>query len=165
MESDSARHQTPEGSSSAAEARLALSTLDADSATLAQRVATPWWYHLALGGTVALFVGSQALPAAAASACVVLGVVALPLVVTTYARRYGFSLSEPAGPRSRRLLLMSVGVLLAAMLATVVIKISGVSPSWSLVAALVAFLATVLLSRRYDVALRREIAGGGSGNP
>ncbi|AWB86352.1 hypothetical protein C3E77_06820 [Mycetocola zhujimingii] len=119
---------------------------------------TPWWYHVALGAIVALFVASQAMPTAAMSVAIVLGIVALPVLTTVYSRRYGVSVSQPAGPRGRRLLLMTLGVLVAAMLSGVALKLAGIALSWVMVPAVLAFIVTVVLGRRYDDALRREIA-------
>ncbi|WP_162924936.1 hypothetical protein [Mycetocola zhujimingii] len=141
-----------------AEARDVLSLLDVDGSRLAERVVTPWWYHVALGAIVALFVASQAMPTAAMSVAIVLGIVALPVLTTVYSRRYGVSVSQPAGPRGRRLLLMTLGVLVAAMLSGVALKLAGIALSWVMVPAVLAFIVTVVLGRRYDDALRREIA-------
>ena len=145
---------------SAAAAREAFSTLDSDTQRLADRVVTPWWYHLALGAVAAVFVVSQLLPEPASSGVLVLGIAAIPLLTAAYSRRYGVSLNQPAGPRSRRLLMTTVGVLLAAMAFNVFIKLAGSSPLWSLLAALVAFVATVALGRRYDEAFRDELGAG-----
>lgn len=148
-----------------AEARDVLSLLDVDGTRLAERVVTPWWYHVALGAIVALFVTSQALPTAAMSVPIVLGIVALPVLTTVYSRRYGVSVSQPAGPRGRRLLLMTLGVLVVAMLSGVALKFAGIAPWWVVVPAALAFIVTVILGRRYDDALRSEIATGGHENP
>lgn len=138
----------------------ALSDLDRDSANLAERVVTPWWYHAALGAIVALTVAAQALPQPAASTLVVLGILAIPLVMHSYGRRHGLATTQPAGPRSRRLLLISVGVLVGAFIAVLAFKLIGVPEVWLLLPASVAGMATVALGRRYDVALRQEIAEG-----
>lgn len=143
----------------AAQARDALTSLDDDGAILSKRVATPWWYHSTLGFIVAMFVTSQALPGGMAITLVALGVIALPLLTTKYSRRYGVTITQPAGPRSRRILLTTLGVALAAFLAALAIKLTGVDPWWVAFPAATAFAATVILGRQYDDALRREIAG------
>lgn len=156
MESHSPREPTP------ADARAALSTLDADGERLAGRVVTPWWYHVSLGAIVAAFVASQALPAGASAALLALGILALPLLTTIYSRRYGLTITQPAGRRSRRLLLSTLAILISAMACGVVIKLTGAEPWWVLAPAAVAFAATVVLGRRYDDALRGELARPGT---
>lgn len=145
---------------SSAQARDVLSSLDADGTRLAARVVTPWWYHLTLGVIVAVFVGSQALPGSASIGLVALGIIALPILVTVYNRRYGVSISQPTGPRSRRLLFTTVAVLVVAMLSSLVFKMIGFDPWWALIPAVLAAAATTLLGRRYDNALRSELALG-----
>lgn len=142
----------------AAQARGVLNDLNVDGAKLSQRVVTPWWYHSALALIVAVFIGSLAVPGALSTMVVVLGVIALPLLTATYSRRYGITITQPAGPRSKRLLLATLGIALAALLAGVAIKLTAVSPWWTYLPAAVAFVATLILGRRYDDALRREIA-------
>lgn len=144
---------TPEAASSA------LDELEADSARLAERIVTPWWYHLSLGAIVAAIVGSQVLPMPGAMILLALGIAGLPVLTVTYRRRYGVSTEEPAGAGSRRLLVVVLLVLAAAMTAALVIRATGVSPWWGLVPAAAAFVATLVLGRRYDAALRSEISG------
>jgi hypothetical protein len=164
MENDSFRHEVagPQRLPSPSEAREILSDLSVDGSTLSQRVVTPWWYHLILGIIVAMLVGSQALPVAVSGVLLALGLVAIPVLTITYARRYGLSISQPAGPRSRRLLLTTLGILVLSMIANLTIKFIGAIPWWGLIPAAIAFTATLLLGRRYDDALRNEIAGNGN---
>lgn len=144
--------------SAAAQARGVLHDLNVDGAELSKRVVTPWWYHSALALIVAVFIGSLAVPGALSTMVVVLGVIALPLLTTAYSRRYGITITQPAGPRSKRLLLATLGIALAALLAGVAIKLVAVSPWWTYLPAAVAFVATLVLGRGYDSALRSEIA-------
>lgn len=140
-----------------AEAREALEQLHVDGACLAARVVTPWWYHPALGVIVAALAASQAFPVAAAIITVAIGISLLPVLTIVYARRYGLSPSRPAGRRSRLLLAATLGVLVAAMLASLAIRILSLSTWWVLVPAALAFCATIVLGRRYDDALRDEV--------
>lgn len=143
------------------DAREILDALDTDSSRLATRIVTPWWYHVALGAIVALFVVSQTLPAPLAISLVVVGILALPVLSTAYERRYGVSVSQPAGRGSRRLLLAAVGVLAASMALGLAITFAGLSAWWGLLPAAAAFAATVALGRRYDRELRAEVSNRG----
>ncbi|MGL3151424.1 hypothetical protein ACSS7Z_13815 [Microbacterium sp. A82] len=160
MENDSSGDSPkPPAQPTSAQAREALNTLDADGKSLSQRVVTPWWYHTALGLIVALLVGSQAFSGPASIMVVALSIVAIPVLTMTYSSRYGVTVTQPAGPLSRRLLLVTLGVALLAFLAGVAIKVVGASPWWVAIPAVVAFTVTLVLGRRYDDALRNEIAG------
>ena len=163
MESDFGRKDA-DGSAdaySSAAASEALKELNADGARLADRVVTPWWYHGVLGVIVAAFVGSQVLDGAAPLFVVALGIVALPVLTTAYSRRYGVTVTRPAGRRSRRLLFGTVAVLVVAMIAAIVLTFIDVSPWWVLVPTTAAFIATVVFGRRYDDALRGELTRNG----
>jgi hypothetical protein len=146
---------------SPSEARDILDVLTADGASLATRVVTPWWYHVTLGLVVATIVMSQTLSMPLSIGLVVLGILALPVITTTYVRRYGVSASSPAGPRTRRLLVVTLIVLAAGMAAALAIRATDQSVWWGLVPATIAFVTTVVLGRRYDAALRLELASGG----
>jgi len=166
MENDSSRNDAtdPQGLPSPLEAREMLSHLEDDGSALSERLVTPWGYHLIMGVIVALLVGSQALPVAVSGILLALGFIAVPVLTITYARRYGISIGQPAGPRSKRIVLITVGVLVLGMIANMVIKFVGLSPWWGLIPAALAFTATILLARRYDNALRNDIAGNSTTN-
>jgi len=159
MENDFGHAGDQSERSEAAAAREALRQLQDDGSRLAARVVTPRWYHPALGAIVAAFAGSQALPGAAAIWIVAIGIVLLPLLTITYSRRYGVSITQPAGPRSKRLLLTTLTILILAMASSLAIKFLALSAWWGLVPAVVAFFATIALGRRYDDALRDELGG------
>lgn len=141
-----------------AQAVTALAELARDHERLATRIITPWWYHPALGLITAVFAGAHALPGVWPIAGITLGIMALPVLTTTYARVSGVVVTKPAGPRSRRLLIATLVVLVAAMSCSLAFKFLDVSPWWALIPAGVTFVATVVLGRRYDDALRQEIA-------
>lgn len=156
MESESAKPR-PERPT-AAEARAALNALDADGAVLAERVVTPWWYHLGLAGIVFAMTGAQALAGPLAMVVIAIAVVAIPVLTLAHSRQSGVSISEPGGNRSRRVLIASIAVLVLGMAAAFVLRVLEVPSWWVLVAALIAGISTVLLSRAYDGALRTELA-------
>lgn len=142
------------------EARSALGAVAQDSARLADQIVTPWWYHPVLGVIVGVFVGAQALPGAWSVIMIALGIIAIPVLTVTYSRRYGVAISKPAGPRSRRLLLLALAVLLISMASSLAFKLVGLEQWWALVPATIACVATIILGRCYDDALRHELAAG-----
>ncbi|TKJ99456.1 hypothetical protein PlfCFBP13513_08770 [Plantibacter flavus] len=159
---EDAASDAPSGSRQAAEARIALDAMNRDGERLAARVITPWWYHPALGLITAVFAGAHALPDAWPLAAITLGILAIPVLTTSYARVAGVVVTKPAGQRSRRLLALTVVVLVVTMSTSVAFKFLDVSPGWALIPAGVMFVATVVLGRRYDAALRQEIATSGT---
>lgn len=140
------------------QAQTTLDDITRDRERLATRIITPWWYHPALGLITSVFAAAHALPGVWPIAAITLGIIALPVLTTTYARVSGVVVTKPAGPRSRRLLIATLVVLVAAMSCSLAFKFLDVSPWWALVPAGVTFVATVVLGRRYDDALRQEIA-------
>ncbi|MFI6506987.1 hypothetical protein ACIBCT_05225 [Streptosporangium sp. NPDC050855] len=152
-----------EGPLTSSQARDTLDRLGLDGARLAERVVTPWWYHPVLGLIVGVLTGAQALPGVASFIVMALGIVAIPLLITTYNRRYGISITQPAGPRGRRLSHTMLGVLVLAMLAALVVKFTGTAPWWGLLPAAFAFGVIVVFGRRYDDVLRDELAHGAGG--
>jgi len=156
MENDSASDRP-----SADDARAALDGLSADGARLAERIVTPWWYHAALGLIVAVFGFSQALPGPEATVLVALAIVAIPALVLTYRQVYGVTLVEPAGPRSRRVLIVSIGIMVLVFAAGLGIRLAALAPAWGLIPAVTGFLMTVVVGRHYDDVLRDEIAAHG----
>lgn len=153
------RREQP-GRPAPSEALQALDALSADGARLASRVVTPWWYHTILGLVMAVIVVSQALPGTTSLIVVAIGIVMMPLLAVTYARRYGIWITQPAGSRSKRVLWLIFGIGLLAMTASLAIRITGISLGWALVPAGVVLVATILIGRHYDTVLRDELAQG-----
>ncbi|MGO1284080.1 MAG: hypothetical protein ACTHWF_06745 [Brachybacterium sp.] len=148
---------TPPGHPTALEARAALDAMDADASQLAQRLVTPWWYHLILGALVAGAIGAMSLPRVS-SVGVVMVVIWIPFLMKAYTSRYKVSMTQPAGPRSRRMMLLILAVLAALMGSGALLKLNSISLVWVLVPAALGFVATVVLGRRYDEVLRSEVA-------
>lgn len=146
------------GPPSGTEARAALDALDSDASQLAARLVTPWWYHPILGVMVAGAIGAQALPRVSSMTAIVLIIVWIPFLVRAYTSRYKVWMSGPAGPRSRRMMVLLVVTLIVLMASGALMKIGGLSPWWVLVPAVLGFLATVGLGRRYDAALRSDLS-------
>ncbi|MDN5822375.1 MAG: hypothetical protein L0H39_12925, partial [Brachybacterium sp.] len=66
-------------------------------------------------------------------------------------------MTRPAGPRSRRMLLLILAVLALLMTSVVLLKIASLLQWWVLLPAGLGFVVTVVLGRRYDAVLRAEI--------
>lgn len=160
------RDLTPESmgdesqSPSAFEAAEILRGMTVDSSRLADNVVTPLWYHPILGLIIATFVLAQALPMPLGIWLVTLGIIAISALTTAYTRHYGVLLTQPTGKRSGRMLATSIGVLALAMAAAFGIRLAGFSPWWILPVAIGAFMATVVLGRRYDRTLRMDLSEG-----
>lgn len=163
MENDLQGGDSPSVTSrpSPAEARASLSHLESDGARLAERVVTPRWYHPTLGAIVALILCTQALPAPGSLVTLPFALFALPVLVVVYRRRYGVWVSQPAGPRSRRILRTLGTIVLLAFAASLVIKLTAIEYVWVLLPAAVGFVVCVVLGPRYDAALRSELSGAG----
>lgn len=166
MATESGRESSgiPDPAPSSRQAQDVLAGLDADRVRLAQRVATPWWYHSALGGILAAIVISYALlPLGYPVLVVVAGLVAMVLLVRIYSRRYGVEVAGWVGPRTRRLQ-AAVGVLVGVcILSSLVIMLVGVSAWWALLPTAAVFCGIIVLGRRYDEAMRGEIVRGDGG--
>lgn len=147
---------------SSRQAQDVLAGLDADRVRLAQQVVTPWWYHPVLGGILAAIVFSYALLRLGYPFLVVAaGLVAMVFLVRTYSRRYGVEVAGWLGPRTRRLQI-AVGVLVGAcILSSLVIMLAEASAGWALLPATAVFCGIIVLGRRYDAAMRSEMARGG----
>lgn len=146
------------GEPTAAEARAALDALDTDATQLAERIVTPWWYHVTLGALVALVISAVSVVSVSPVVVIPFFVIAIPGLLHAYTSRYGVSASRPSGPRSRRTLLLSLAVLAVLLIAALLIAKSSLSPWWGLLPPTAAFGATVVLGRRYDAVLRAEVA-------
>ncbi|MWB98990.1 hypothetical protein [Agromyces seonyuensis] len=147
----------PGASDPAAGARDALASLEADAVHLADRVITPWWYHPILAVLVALIMTGLLLPPFGTAACTATGILGMVLLMRAYGRVSGVVITQAAGPRGRALLWALVGILAAAFIAVVVIANSGASGWWAALAIVPTAVAVIVLGRRYDDSLRREL--------
>jgi hypothetical protein len=141
-------------------AREALRALEVDRAALAERVRSPWWYHLVLGVIVAAFAASPAVESTSTrSMLVTFACVGLVFLVLAYRRVTGFSVSRAAGPRSRaRVVAVLVAVALL-FLASMVLAATG-AVAWVLAVAAAAFLAVLVGGRDYDRVYGEELRRG-----
>lgn len=143
-------------SNSSHEARAALDAVTSTQSRIAERLATPWWYHPILGLLLAQFVAVVAAHDEprwlwGLSALILgLGCVAL---IWAYQAQTGLWVTQPAGRRSQLLLACHLGVVvLFAVLAV------GFERTWvTVVCAIGVLLAVALLGPRYDAAVRRDM--------
>jgi hypothetical protein len=132
-----------------------LSQIGGARADLSQRLAAPWWFHVFLGVLVAqhaLVQGFDNRNWTLPSFLLLIGGSAA--LVVAGRRATGVSVATPRGPRSRalmgiRVLAAAVGIWTAAL---------GDDLGVAVAAAIVLLSASILLGRRYDNALRRDIA-------
>ncbi|MFW5415746.1 hypothetical protein J0910_03875 [Nocardiopsis sp. CNT-189] len=152
MESNEPPHGgTPE------EARAALAALQADRAALAERIASPWWYHPALAAVMAAFAVSPA--TSAPGVLVVGGSVALIFLVQAQEKGSGLSVTRPAGPRSLAVLLAYGAVAIALVVASLVLAAAGERP-WIAATAGLAFASMLGGGLVYDRVYRAELRDG-----
>jgi hypothetical protein len=127
-------------------------------ATLADRMTAPWWYYPVLGVLVAQHAFVQGfdnrnwtLPS------FLLLIVGSAVLVMTWRRLSGLTVTTPTGPRSRILLVMQV------LVAAVCIGVADVADDQRIAAAaaVIVVVATVVLGRRYDEALGQDLRDGG----
>jgi hypothetical protein len=120
----------------------------------AERLVTPWWYHPALGLLVGTMVATQAAPTAVRLAVLAGFFVGLAALVRAYQRLTGLWVSGyRRGPAGRRTLALA-GVYLACVLVAIV-----AGGWWAIGAGAVVLVATVVLGRAFDEALRGELRG------
>ncbi|HMT49421.1 hypothetical protein [Dietzia sp. UBA5065] len=153
------------GQASDYDPRDALADVAASRESVADRLITPWWYHPILGAIMAAIVAANALalPNGAVIVVTLLGATGLGALVGAYRRATGLWVDlRSAGPASRRWWILYAVVLGATMGAALLATVADVSyPAWFAVTlAAVTLVATVVLGRRVDAALRDEIRSG-----
>ena len=141
-----------------AEAARALEQLGIDDGRLASKIVTPGWYHPVLGLIIAVIVASLAFGLWAFPACIV-AMLALVLLTLAYTRRYGVGAPKSSGQRSRTIIAALSALVGVAFVSSLVIGFVPIAPWFAVIPGAVVFVATILLGRSYDDALRREIAG------
>lgn len=150
--------------------RDALADVATSRASVADRLATPWWYHPALGAILGAIVLVAALDLnnivrlSVSLACAA----GIGLLVAAYQRTTGLWVDlRNLGPVSMRWWLAYVVLIGVAVGTALVPSLTDVSlPVW--VAALltaVVFLGSVALGRKMDEALRAEIRSGAATAP
>ncbi len=128
----------------------------------AARVVTPWWYHPTLGVALTLILVGIAVAPTAQIVFWALTSIALSLALSLLYRRITGVWVGPAqtGPRSRPVWLAFGAVVVAALGAAAAIRATEAAPWLTALLAATVILATVVLGRMTDAALRADIRAG-----
>ena len=153
------RSATQRAASSSEQAAEGSAGFDSARARLAQRSLTPRWYHPLVGGILAIIVTSSALlPLEYSFPVIAAGVVAMVPLARLYTRRYQVPVTGVVGPRTRRLQNVVRALVGAGFLSSLILVIVDVSTGWVLIPGVAVFGGVIVLGRRYDEALRSEMA-------
>jgi len=145
----------------AAEARQTLRALGADQSDLAARVATPAWYHPAMGGLAATETLALGLLPPMFSALIVTVCVTLMLLsLRSYESRCGVSIQSFPGPHSRHQFAVAMTIVMAGLSTALAANLLHLSSWWAVGAAVVVAGAVVVFGHLYDNALRQDLAQG-----
>lgn len=143
----------------------ALSDVDAARHSVADRLITPWWYHPALGAIIAaiVLVGALDLPNLVRLPVALLGAVGIGVLVGAYQRLTGLWVDlRNLGSTSRRWWVAYAVIVVVVTGASLVPTVANQAlPTWlAILLAVMALVATIVLGRRMDSALREEIRSG-----
>ncbi|ALE06783.1 hypothetical protein AL755_17165 [Arthrobacter sp. ERGS1:01] len=140
------------------DAREALAAVGSARSAAADRLVTPWWYHPVLGLLVAGFVLVYALGnLVVIVAGIVVYFVGLGMLMAAYKNKTGIWVSGFRAGAATPLALVLVGLYLACMIIAILLARLA-SLDWvAWVAAPVLFIATVVVGRRFDAALRAQL--------
>ena len=152
MENDgeSTLRPTPE------EARASLEDVRRMEADLANRMVTPWWYYPGLGLVEALMVSSLAFPKSLSAPALVIGLAGLGLLVRKYQSLTGLGMSNQYFALARGWMT----ALLVVVIVAIAIMLLVDRPVVIAATAVVVFVATVVLGRRVDSAVRYRLRHG-----
>ena len=142
------------------DARDVLGELDVDRARLAGKIVTPWWYYPIYSLAMAMLVIAQVLNNFSSMGLALVALIVFVSLRSLYNRRYGLSFTRSTGPGTRGALIALVIILVLSIIAARVIQLTQVGLSWAAIPTVIAAAAGYLLGRRYDSALRREVAAG-----
>jgi hypothetical protein len=138
------------------EARASLEDVRHMEAELADRMVTPWWYSTGLGLFEALMVSSMAFSDALRALVLVVGLAGLGLLVRSYQRLTGLGMSKQYFALARGWSVALVMVILVGFGVVLLID----QPLATAASAVVVFVATVVLGRRADTAIRYRLRHG-----
>ena len=143
------------------EARLALDVVRQGQTAAADRLVTPWWYHPALGGLVAMLVLACGVDVAwVVPVAIVLFSLGLGILVGAYRSTTGMWISGHRAGRASRWAYVLGALCAGCVLVSFVARETEASAWLSWVAAATAFVGTVIIGRRFDTELRDQIRRG-----
>jgi hypothetical protein len=143
-------HLSPE------EARASLEDVRSMEADLADRLVTPWWFYPGLGLVEALIVSSMAFPKSLSAPALVIGLAGLGLLVRNYQRLTGLGMSNQYFALAQGWSVALVVVICVAFMIVLLVD----QPVVTAATAVVVFVATVVLGRRADTAVRNRLRHG-----
>lgn len=148
----------------------ALADVEAARSSVAARLITPWWYHPILGAIIAaiVLVGALDLPNLVRLPVALAGAVGIGLLVGAYQRVTGLWVDlRNLGPTSRRWWLAYAAIVTVVVGASLIPTAVGRAlPPWvAVLLSAVALVATVVLGRGMDSAMREEIRSGVAATP
>jgi len=149
-------HGEPTRRPSPDEARASLDEVRRIEVDLADRMVTPWWYHPGLGLVEALMVSSIALPKSLSFPALVLGLAGLGILVRKYQSLTGLGMSTQYFALARGWAVALLVVIAAALVLMLLVD----QPVVIAATALVVFVATLVLGRRADTAVRNRLRHG-----
>ena len=138
------------------DALASIEAVNRAQADLADRLVTPWWYHPGLGLIEATFVVSMGLPTWWRLAAVVVAIAGLGVLVRAYSRLTGLGMSWQYARQAGGWVMALVVIVLAALAMVLLVG----HPLVTAAAAVVVFVATVVLGRRTDRAIRDRLRRG-----
>ena len=125
-------------------------------ADLADRMITPWWYYPGLGLVEALMVSSIAFGTSRSSPALVIGLAGLGLLVRRYQSLTGLGMSNQYFALARGWSIALVAVIFTAVVTMLLVD----QPVVVGATAVVVFVATVVLGRRAETAMRFRLRQG-----
>lgn len=140
-------------------ARAALSALDADRRSLADRIRTPAWYYPLLGVATAMIIGSPGAGIPTQFLLVAFGCLGITFLSLAYQQRTGLTITRMAGPRSRTAAIL-LGVFIVLLLAVSFSLTATGHAVWVWLTAGAAFAAMWGGGSIYDRAYDRELRRG-----
>ena len=148
----------------------ALADVDSARRSVADRLTTPWWYHPALGAILAaiMLVGALDLHDVVRLVVSLCGAIGIGLLVGAYQRTTGLWVDiRNLGPTSRRWWFAYAMIVLVVTGSSLLPTASDRAlPVWlAVLLAAVAVIATIVLGRRVDDAMRAEIRSGAAAIP
>lgn len=162
--------ETPDDHAPSYDPRRALADVAATRESVADRLVTPWWYHPILGVLLSAIVLVYALDLSnlVKVAVAIAGAAGMGVLVGAYQRLTGLWVDmRNLGPVSRRWWLAYVAVVIVVIGVPLLTVVTGwILPTWlAIVLTVSALVATVVLGRRVDAAMRREIRAGRATSP